>query len=278
MPIRITDVFLQLIPYEIRERFLNSLFAQIESLISEFHRYRQTVILDEGVLLRMDRGLSNKMVSLLRKGRHAWAERKLVIPALEENDVVMELGAGIGHLAIRCAKKIGSDRVSTFEANPHLRQLVYENFRLNSVSPRAEFCLLGKAEGTAEFHVGKHFWSSSTMRAPYHDRTIRVPVKPFNKMIKELNPTFVIIDIEGGEYELFQYADLRTVTKLMVEAHPKILGAEKVERMLRRINDLGLGLREKRGDCYLFYRTSDSARSDDFVPAENALATQNVLG
>ncbi|MDY6990087.1 MAG: FkbM family methyltransferase [Thermodesulfobacteriota bacterium] len=212
------------------------------------------MILDEGVLLRMDRGLSNAMVTLLRKGRHNQEERQLVIPALKRNDMVMELGGGIGHMAIRCAKKIGSDRVSTFEGNPQLARIMGENFRLNSVSPTVHFCLLGREEGSAEFHVGEDFWSSSTVRAPYHDFTITVPVRPFNKMVKTLNPTFLLIDIEGGEYELFQYADLETVRKLMVEVHPKVLGTEKVDWILRRISHLGFDLRESIKDCYLFFR------------------------
>jgi FkbM family methyltransferase len=251
---RFTHPLLSFIPRNIRETCLTRPLAEMERLVSDFHRRRETVILDEGVLLRMDKGLSNTMVTLLRTGRHGREERQLIIPALEGNDVVMELGGGIGHMAIRCAKKIGSDRVLTFEANPRLAGIMLENFRLNAVSPKVDFCLLGREEGTTDFYIGDNFWSSSTVRAPYHDCTLTVPVRPFNKIVKTVEPTFLIIDIEGGEYELFQYADLRTVRKLMVEAHPKVLGAKKVDRMLKRISRLGFDLRQSIKDCYLFFR------------------------
>jgi FkbM family methyltransferase len=194
------------------------------------------------------------MVTLLRRGWHGLEEHRLVIPALEGDDVVMELGGGIGHMAIRCAKKIGSDRVSTFEANPGLARVMRENFRLNSVSPTAYFCLLGEKEGRSEFHLGDNFWSDSTVRAPYHDRSITVPVRPFNEMVEVLDPSFLIVDIEGGEYALFEYADLGRVRKLMIETHPKVLGAEKVDLMLKRIGHRGFDLRESIKDCFLFFR------------------------
>lgn len=109
-----------------------------------FHRYRGNVIEVDGVFLKMDRSLSNFMVNVLRRGNHAVEERALILPALEKNDVVMDLGGGIGHMSIRYAKIVGSERVFTFEANPELEPLMRENFRLNGVQPTAEFCMLGQ--------------------------------------------------------------------------------------------------------------------------------------
>ena len=157
-------------------------------------------------------------------------------------------------LAIHCAKKVGSDWVSTVEANPNMERGMRENFRLNAVSPKAEFYALGKSGYSAAFHLSSNFWVSSMVRAEYHSDTITIPVKPFNGKIKELKPTFLIVDIEGAEYELFQYAELETVKKMVVEVHSDVLGSDQEQRLLRRITDLGFALKKKNDDCSLFCR------------------------
>lgn len=45
-------------------------------------------------------------------------EIRLLEKYLNENDIVMELGTGIGFLSAFCAKKVGSKNVYSFEANP----------------------------------------------------------------------------------------------------------------------------------------------------------------
>lgn len=157
-------------------------------------------------------------------------------------------------LAIHCAKKVGSDWVSTVEANPNMERGMRENFRLNAVSPKAEFYALGKSGYSAAFHLSSNFWVSSMVRAEYHSDTITIPVKPFNGKIKELKPTFLIVDIEGAEYELFQYADPATVKMMMAEVHSQILGSDKEELLLKRIHDLGFAVKKKNGNCSLFCR------------------------
>jgi len=39
--------------------------------------------------------------------------------------------------------------------------------------------------------------------------------------VQKINPTFLIIDIEGGEDELLKYADFHNVRKLIIELHER---------------------------------------------------------
>jgi FkbM family methyltransferase len=224
------------------------------------HRYRGTVVEVDGIRLKMDRRLSNFMANLLRRGEHAVEERALVLPALEADDVVMELGGGVGHTSTRFAKIVGSDRVFTFEANPELEPLMRENFRLNGVSPAAEFCMLGQREGRAPFYVHRHFWVSSQVPSD-GGRQIEVPVQPINDRIHAINPSFLVVDIEGGEREVFDGLDFHNVRKVMLELHEHVLGAEETERVLRSIAAAGFVLDRQMGSCRLFRRSlMDDAR------------------
>ena len=47
-------------------------------------------------------------------------EITILSKSLKDNDIVMEIGAGIGFLSTFCAQMIGSNRVYAYEANPFM--------------------------------------------------------------------------------------------------------------------------------------------------------------
>ena len=179
--------------------------------ISRFQIWTGAVITTNGVRLKIDRRVSPIIVSVMREGLHSMPEIAMVLEELEPDDVVMELGGGVGYTSTRVAQKIGSDRVFTFEANPELRSLMDENFRLNGVNPTADTCMLGHKAGTAEFNLRKDFWQSSNVPGFVASRTIQVPVLSVNEKIREIDPTFFYVDIEGGERDLFDDLDFHNI-------------------------------------------------------------------
>jgi FkbM family methyltransferase len=231
------------------------------SMWLHWRRYRRCIVAVDGIRLRLDRRVSSRMVAAILSGDHTPQERRLIGRALDAEDVVMELGGGIGMVAIFCAKRIGSERVFTYEANPALASLMRENFALNDVSPRAEFSMLGPREGTADFYVAKNFASSSTLPGTRAHRRITVPVKPLNPEIERIQPTFLVVDIEGGEEAVFRYARLDSVRKIMLEAHPEVLGTERADAVRAAIRAAGFSEDANDGKCWLYQRRTDPAGS-----------------
>jgi len=180
-----------------------------------------------------------------RLRRYEREEIEIVKAELGEDDIVMELGTGIGYLSTFCAKKIGSDRVFTYEANPALESDIRDVFNLNGVSPELNMCLLGHRTGTEVFHVADKFICSSTIMNEETNRSISVPLKLFNEEIRRVNPTFLIVDIEGGEYDLFMQADLFNVRKLLVELHGDAIGKDKIAAVIQRFAEQGFQPNEK---------------------------------
>ncbi|MGK7923689.1 MAG: FkbM family methyltransferase [Spirulina sp.] len=185
------------------------------------------------------------MLEALYGGYYERPEFKIIKAVLQQDDRVMELGTGLGFLSTYCAKIVGSDNVVTYEANPALEPYIRHVYELNHVSPQVNFCLLGERVGEQTFYVSKRFWASSLIRHFPTDTPIQVPVKLFNEEVKENNPNVLIVDIEGGEYELIQYANFHNIEKIIMEIHKSVIGAEKIKFVLSQFKDKGFKIDQK---------------------------------
>jgi len=215
-----------------------------------------------GVQIRLGPHLSRGMREVIASGEYEAAESSIVARHVGNDDVVMELGAGLGYISTLIAKKIGSGKVFAYEANPVLESIIQETYKLNAVSPSLIMCMLGQRAGEQTFFVMKDFWSSSTVRRDRRAKEVSVPVRAVNDEIARIKPTFLIVDIEGGEYELFRSIDLSTVNKVAIELHERIIGADKARSVMDTLTGAGLSLREEMsGPEQLFYARAGRAGS-----------------
>ena len=204
----------------------------------------------DGVRLALGPELSLRMRGVLARGSYEAAERRVLARTLEDDDRVLEIGTGVGLLAVLCARRLASDRVHTFEANPALEPLIRRNFALNGVSPSLAIAILAEGEGTRTFHVPRDFWAGSEVPharwrgAPGHlarsSKPVAVPTRPLHETLTRLRPTFLVVDTEGGEAELARIWDLGGVRKLLVEVHAAAIGREAVAAVERSIEAQGL--------------------------------------
>ena len=174
--------------------------------------------------------------------RYERQEFHIVSRKLTRDDVIMEAGAGIGFLSAYCAKIVGSDRVFAYEANPELMPLIAEVYRANQVAPSVSNAMLSDSEGEADFNIEPIFWSSSALSASRDSRVVRVRRVNLNEEITRVQPTFLIVDIEGGEHEFFRNANLAGVRKICVELHPHLIGGERVAETIVCILQAGFAL------------------------------------
>lgn len=189
---------------------------------------------------------------------------------LQPDDVVLELGTGIGVLATFCAKLLGADKVHTFEANPALESVIRRTFALNDVAPRLEICVLGQGSGELSFFVDEAFWSSSLLPRGAGATAIQVPVRDFNEEVARLQPTLMVIDIEGGELELLRHADLGTLRTLVIELHPGAFGAAALDEVVSGLYARGFAAlrRASSGDVLALRRGAE----DDAMGQSDAVA------
>jgi len=83
---------------------------------------------------------------------------------------------------------------------------------------------------------------TASARGASETRTIRVAQADLNAELYRVRPTFLIVDIEGGEVEFFETADLAGVRKICVETHPAIHSSATLSKLLGGLIAQGFAL------------------------------------
>ncbi len=112
---------------------------------------------------------------------------KLLLKMIGEGMSVVEIGANIGCHSIPIAASLGKKgRVYCFEANPHIFDLLHQNFAVNGFLERAVLCnkAVSRESGRREFHISMLHHGEGTLgkiedeRAScYRDETTTVEVE-----------------------------------------------------------------------------------------------------
>ena len=194
-------------------------------------------------------------------GDYERKELDIIERRLEPADTVMEIGAGIGFLSAYCARVVGNERVFAYEANPALHELIRDVHARNKVQPHVVQALLGDGEAERDFFVEADYWASSLVRRSAQANCVRIRQLDFNAELRRVRPTFLIVDVEGGEYELLRRADLSGVSKLCLEVHPDVLGNARLSELFGALIEAGLALDFSlmRKNVYFFRREPRAA-------------------
>ena len=194
-------------------------------LVYQYRVRRRPVVTVAGVQIRVGRHMSPPVERTVSRGLYEQDELRLVGQLLSPDDVVLEVGAGLGLVSAYCAKRLGSCRVFAYEANPDLEACIRETYALNQVQPALEMCAVGADAGTVTLYRDRHLWASSVVRPSGRVRPVEVPVTALSEIVQRVRPTLLIIDVEGAERDLFDHARLSTVTRIVLELHERVIGA-----------------------------------------------------
>lgn len=229
-------------------RLVEGIKDLIATLITRYYKLINTqVVTIEGIKIALIKEQPETVLKRLYLKTYEREELEFITAYLEPEDVVMELGTGLGFLSSYCAKKIGSERVFTYEANPTLESYIRQTYYLNNIAPNLEFCLLGNQKGEQKFYINKEFYASSTIQQSDEDTIIDVHLKDFNQEIERINPSFLIVDIEGGEYELLKEAKFYGIKKILIELHQNVLDSNQIELIMSNFIGSGFHLKKQSG-------------------------------
>jgi FkbM family methyltransferase len=176
--------------------------------------------------------------------RYERGEARCVSLRLAPDDVVLELGAGVGFIGTLCALRIGSERVTSVEANPALLPSIRATHAANGVAPTLLHGLVAREAGEAVLFVEAEFASSSGASRGASAAPVRVPRIAIAELMRSVRPSFLVIDVEGGEAELLPAIDWRGVRKVALELHPQRIGAARTRELLALLE--ARGFREDR--------------------------------
>jgi FkbM family methyltransferase len=208
-------------------------------LVYRYRVARRSVVSIEGVRIRIGRHMSRRVERALTKGGYEREELRLMGAVLSPDDVVLEVGAGLGLVSTYCAKRIGSNRVFAFEADPELEPCIRETYELNGVEPTLDMCAVVAQPGRVTLYRDKHLVSSSVVRRRVGARPVEVPGKALNYVVDKVRPTLLVIDAEGAERELFDGARLPGVSRIVLELHDRVIGPTGTDWVRAQLSNLG---------------------------------------
>ncbi|KSV70740.1 FkbM family methyltransferase [Ensifer adhaerens] len=178
-------------------------------------------------------------------------ERNILLRILKPGSKVLEVGTGVGFIALLATKVCGGANVVTYEANATLESLIRENFRLNGLEPTLRLKAMTVDGRTISFFQSENIISSSAYDRKLAGAKVEIESDVFSEVIKRYQPDVLIMDVEGTEDELLRIGDFGTVKDILVELHPHVIGEAKVEELKQAL--LVQGFRQGETDRKTFH-------------------------
>lgn len=106
-------------------------------------------------------------------------------------------------------------------------------YLLNNIKPNVNYCILSDKNTNVDFYYEpNNYFASSLFKLSKTSIKTNVEMFDINLELEKNKANFLIIDIEGGEYDLFKHLNLQKINKIAVEFHRNILGNEKIDEII----------------------------------------------
>lgn len=214
----------------------------------------KTVTIDGVTLVSDKKRIPLQLRDLMYREAYEDTERNILLKILKPGQKVVELGTGLGFISLLAARTCGSDNVSTFEANPIIEPLIRENFRLNGIEPRLNMNAVTCDGRKLSFNASDNIISSSQFERGVSGRALEIDSVAFVEVLRDHSPDVLIMDVEGGEYELLMLDDLGAVEHIIVELHPHIIGPERVDKIRDHLVAKGFVIESSDRKTFHFYK------------------------
>ena len=158
---------------------------------------------------------------------------------IQQGQRILEIGAGLGYVGSVLSSTGKVEQILSYEANPNLIPLIEETHRLNGVKSEVRNALLGdQNEGYGTLVVPEHFWAASTTGAKGQEHQVKYA--SLSETIAEFAPSFLLIDIEGGEEHLFDsLTEMPSVHSILIELHQRMIGRAGIQKVFEQLHRLG---------------------------------------
>jgi FkbM family methyltransferase len=192
----------------------------------------------EGIYLPVTRDIGFSTLRWIVSNQYEAGEITIIKNTLEDGDRVLEIGTGLGFVAAFCCRKTGSQNVYTFEANPANIAIADKVFLKNLVNPNRYNALLAAENGEVEFPVNLQNRLASSL-SDSQANMITVNAVRLNDFVASVKPNFLIMDIEGGEYDIIKIIHFQSIRKIQFELHPVMLGEQKCVEIFKILEQAG---------------------------------------
>ncbi len=181
-----------------------------------------------GVRLHIPRAiLTAELWNAFELGYYEGSEIGALRQAVRPGDRVLEIGGGIGFISTFLLRELKAASVHTVEADGRLIPVIAATHALNGVSAQVTHAVAGRRDGITTFYQQEAFWASSVVPLP-GGAPVSLACADLRRLIREQQPEVLVVDIEGGEANIFEGLDLPGVRSLVVEVHQPQIGGQGI--------------------------------------------------
>lgn len=210
-----------------------------------------------GVILDLsDTVISTQLKARFPLGLYEDHEIELIDHHLPDDKPVVELGSGIGFISCFTDARISDVKHIVVEANPKLVEIVETNRELNDATFDISHSAYQSSGSETDFYIHEKFVGGSVQRTT--DRAIKADGRCLKDILGSLKNITIIVDIEGGEFDLLENEMDVLVTHcsyLFIEFHE--FTDANIEQYEKELLDAGFELRDRRGDVRFYQARSD---------------------
>lgn len=187
--------------------------------------------------------LHDTRIQRINAARYEEHEILGALRVVRRDDVVLELGAGLGIVGGVIAHNLRPKKVLSFEANPALIPHIEALYALNGLTTRIKvenrILMAGPDRpDTVTLHLTNSYLGSSVLDPKARGRSaVEVPTGDFNAVCAKAD--VLVMDIEGAELEILRHADLSTLRAIVLEFHPDAYGVEGMREAKAILRDAG---------------------------------------
>ncbi|EBA06067.1 FkbM family methyltransferase [Sagittula stellata] len=202
--------------------------------------------------------LTETRIKRMEEARYEGEEIAGALAVVRAGDRVLEMGAGLGVVGAVTALNAKPDAVLSFEANPSLLPHIEKLYALNGLEDRIEVRnqLVIAAPDRPEsmtFHVRSSFLGSSLIdREGRQTRPVEVATVAFDKIREEFRPSVLIMDIEGGELDFLNHANLDGIRAVVIEFHPGLYGTKGTKECKDALRAAGFAKVEEKSTRFVW--------------------------
>lgn len=178
---------------------------------------------------------------MIDNGWYEIDEMKALKLNLLPDDRFLEVGGGMGYIAALSARRVGASQVTTVEANPEMVPIIRQNLVANGfpeVDIRHGVVVAEKTQEYAEFFLPRSFWAASLNPKGLNGspKSIQVPTLSMTELIEEIQPTFLMIDVEGAESDFFMSQLPAALRVIVLELHQDKYPRHVIRDIFRRLD------------------------------------------
>ena len=209
-------------------------------------RYRLTRLLkprrlqvDGFRLVGWGAGMPKHLAALLARGDYEGPERRAVAAFVRQGDRVLEIGACIGLVSLTAARIVGAENIVVYEPNPNAAAVAERNFANNNLRVRLVPRAIDAEQGVRRLSVGFDSWLGASLYRDLNEIETAVQVDAIAEVMRDVDPTILIIDAEGAESSIMAACPLAGLRAIIIELHPGVIGADGAERIRERFRQAG---------------------------------------